>query len=191
LFQARVANEISVLTNSGGRSSYQNVGRTERQGLELSGAWRPVGPWRAAVAMTWLDAHYQDPFLACAGTPCTAPSVAVPAGNRIAGTQRSSAWVELAWRDAAWGELGLEARGGARTAVNDVNSDFAGGYGLVALRWTQRFELPGGAHLELLARLDNLFDRRYAGSVIVNDGNQRYFEPGAPRSALLGLRLAL
>ena len=43
--------------------------------------------------------------------------------------------------------------------------------------------------LELLARIDNLTDRVYAASVIVNDANGRYFEPGAPRNALLGLRV--
>ena len=47
-------------------------------------------------------------------------------------------------------------------------------------------ELASG---ELLARVDNLFDRVHAGSVIVNDGNARYFEPGAPRNFLLGVRL--
>jgi len=189
LFRAQVDNEISVMTNLGGRSTYQNVGSTLRQGLELSGAWRPASAWRAAAALTWLDAKYQDAFLTCAGTPCTAPTATVDAGNRIAGTQRSNAWAELAWRDVHWGEFGLEARGVARTAVNDLNSDFAAGYGLAALRWTKAYTLPGGAKFEWLLRVDNLFGRRYAGSVIVNDGNARYFEPGAPRTALVGMRL--
>ena len=189
LFRADVSNEISVMTNSGGRSSYQNVGSTLRQGLELSGAWRPASAWRAAAALTWLDAQYQGSFLTCGPPPCNAPTVAVAAGNRIAGTQRSNAWAEVAWRDARWGEFGLEARGAARTAVNDLNSDFAAGNGLAALRWTQAYTLPGGAKFEWLLRLDNLFDRRYAGSVIVNDGNARYFEPGAPRTLLVGMRL--
>ena len=189
LFRAQVDNEISVMTNLGGRSTYQNVGSTLRQGLELSGAWRPASAWRAAAALTWLDAKYQDAFLTCAGTPCTAPTATVDAGNRIAGTQRSNAWAEVAWRDVHWGEFGLEARGVARTAVNDLNSDFAAGYGLAALRWTKAYTLPGGAKFEWLLRVDNLFGRRYAGSVIVNDGNARYFEPGAPRTALVGMRL--
>ncbi|MBK7616613.1 MAG: TonB-dependent receptor [Burkholderiales bacterium] len=189
LFRADVSNEISVMTNSGGRSSYQNVGSTLRQGLELSGAWRPASAWRAAAALTWLDAQYQDSFLTCGPPPCSAPTVAVAAGNRIAGTQRSNAWAEVAWRDVHWGEFGLEARGAARTAVNDLNSDFAAGYGLAALRWTKAYTLPGGAKFEWLLRVDNLFGRHYAGSVIVNDGNARYFEPGAPRTALLGMRL--
>ena len=46
-----------------------------------------------------------------------------------------------------------------------------------------------GVTLELLARLDNLADRVYVGSVIVNDANGRHFEAGAPRNVLLSARL--
>jgi len=42
--------------------------------------------------------------------------------------------------------------------------------------------------LNLLARIDNVADRGYVGSVIVNDGNGRFFETGAPRAFLLSLR---
>ena len=37
------------------------------------------------------------------------------------------------------------------------------------------------------ARIDNLTDRRYAGSVIVNEGNGRYFEPAAGRNHVLSV----
>jgi iron complex outermembrane receptor protein len=40
----------------------------------------------------------------------------------------------------------------------------------------------------LLARLDNLTDRAYAGAVIVNESNGRYFETAAGRNALLSVR---
>ena len=36
-------------------------------------------------------------------------------------------------------------------------------------------------------RVDNLTDRQHAGSVIVNDGNKRFFEPVAGLKLLLGL----
>ena len=34
--------------------------------------------------------------------------------------------------------------------------------------------------------VDNLFDRRYAGSVIVNEGNARFFEPAPGRTWTIG-----
>lgn len=189
VFQARVADEIGVATNAGGRSSFQNVGRTQRRGLEVAARWSPAAGWRGSLAATWLDARYRDRFLACAGIPCTAPTVPVPAGNQVAGTQRASAFADLAWRDAAWGEWALEARAAARTAANDVNSVFAPGYGLLGLRWSKSYTLPAGLRLELLARVDNVLDRVHVGSVIVGEANGRFFETGAPRNALLAVRV--
>ncbi len=189
LFQARVADEIGVATNAGGRSAFQNVGRTQRRGLELAGGWQPGGGLRTRLALTWLDATYQDNFLTCAGIPCNAPTLPVPAGNRVAGTQRSSGFAEVAWRSAGAGEFGLELRGAGRTAVNDVNNDFAAGYGVAGLRWAWGLDTGGGTRLETLVRLDNVLNRRYAGSVIVNDANGRFFEAAAPRNLMLALRL--
>jgi iron complex outermembrane receptor protein len=189
LFETRVDDEIGVSTNAGGRSTFQNVGRTLRRGAELAARWTPASGWRTALAATWLDATYRDAFLTCAGIPCNAPTVTVPAGNRVAGTQRLSGFAELAWRGAAWGEWALELRAVGRTAVNDVNSDFAPGYALLGLRWSKSYALGSRHTLELLARLDNAFDRVHVGSVIVGDANGRFFEPGAPRNALLAVRL--
>jgi iron complex outermembrane receptor protein len=39
------------------------------------------------------------------------------------------------------------------------------------------------------ARVNNLFDRDYVGSVIVNDRNGRYFEPADGRNFSAGLSM--
>ena len=194
VFQAKTENEIGVLTNSGGRSSFQNVGRTKRQGLELGVGWQLFKNLRWHLALTALDATYSDNFLTCAGTPCLTPTLAVPSGNRIAGTVAKSAFSELAWQPWAGQPttLAVEWRAQGRTPVNDVNSDFAGGFAEASLRASHTFLFSQGASavrkLELLARIDNVSNRSHAGSVIVNDGNARYFEPAAPRNALISLR---
>ena len=191
LFEARTADELGVVYNAGGRSAYQNVGRTLRRGIELGLGWQPAPAWRVQWVASTLQATYRDSFLTCAGIPCITPEATVPAGNRIAGTPRGSLWAELVRRDAKWGEWGLEWRAVGRTAVNDRNTDFASGYGIAALRWSKGYALgAGGARMEWLLRVDNLADRSYAGSVIVNDANGRFFEPGAPRSVLVALRLS-
>ena len=71
--------------------------------------------------------------------------------------------------------------------MNDVNSDFASGFGLVALRARWSVSLPVG-QLDWLARGENLADRKVAGSVIVNEGNGRFFEPASRRGGLLSVR---
>ena len=186
LFRADTDDEIAVLTNSGGRSTFQNVGRTRRQGLELALDSRLAVDWRVRTALTVLDARYRDDFLTCAGVPCGAPTVRVPAGNRIAGTLPRSAFVEAVWSPGPL-EIALEAMGRGSQPVNDANVDFAGGYGMLALRALWRMPL-GSGRLEVLGRIDNLTDRAVAGSVIVNESNRRFFETAAPRAALLSVR---
>jgi iron complex outermembrane receptor protein len=149
---------------------------------------------RAQMAVTLLHAQYADDFRTCTAIPCTLTAATntttVPAGNRIAGTQPASAYAELAWT-APWSadaETAIEWRAQGRTVVNDTNTDHAGGHGLFNLRYSHLWRVDEAGSLQLLARLDNVAGRRVVGSVIVNDGNGRYFEPGAPRSALVSLR---
>ncbi len=196
LFNVATANEIGVLSNTGGRSIYQNVGRTQRYGAELAGLWRAAPGLRLQAAVSVLHAEYLDSFQTCAvaGCPSVAnPKVTVAAGNRISGTQKATGWAEAAWRPGTAltgfpGEFGLEWRAMARTVANDTNTAAAAGYALANLRWSGSLPLGGSDSIEALARIDNLFDRAYVGSVIVNDGNQRFYEPGAPRGGLVSLR---
>jgi iron complex outermembrane receptor protein len=193
VFDVRVEDEIGVATNAGGRSAFQNVGRTTRRGLEIAARWVPLPAWRTAVSATALDARYRDSFLTCTGIPCAAPTVPVAAGNRIAGTQRGTAFAELAWRDATLGEFGAEVRHARALMANDLNTEAARPYTLLGLRWSHRTSaaalLGGGWTAEWLLRADNVLDRRFAGSVIVNEANNRFYETGAPRAIGFSLRL--
>lgn len=189
LFVIDTDNEIGVATNAGGRSSFQNVGRTQRYGLEAAAAWRLAANWRALANITLLHAEYRDNFLICSGIPCTTPNTPVAAGNRIAGTQRVIGAAEVAWRPGVLpGEVALELRGQGSTPVNDSNTDAAAGFALVNLRWSADWLVTDSGTLQTLLRVDNVADRHVVGSVIVNDANGRFFEPAAPRSVLLSLR---
>lgn len=190
VFEARTDNEIGVATNAGGRSAFQNVGRTLRRGLEWGSTWQLSAQWQARVSAMILQATYEDRFLTCEGIPCNAPTAVVNAGNRIAGTPRAWSYAELQRRDPTLGDVALEWRAVGAVAVNDRNSDFAPGYGLLAARWVQTWPLQGRWRLQSLLRVDNISNRHHAASVIVNDANGRFFEPGAPRSVLASLRLA-
>jgi iron complex outermembrane receptor protein len=187
LFKADSKDEIGVATNTGGRATYRNVGRTQREGAELDLRWQIARSWRSQFALSWLDARYRDGFTTCASAPCTTPTLLVAPGRRIAGTISRSAYGELAWDATASTQLALETRLQGRQPVNDVNSDYAAGYGLVNLR--ARWLVPiGTGRLELLGRVDNVADRDYVSSVIVNEGNGRFFEPAPGRTWLLSAR---
>ena len=44
--------------------------------------------------------------------------------------------------------------------------------------------------MDLFGRVDNLFDKEYAGSVIVNESNGRYYEPAPGRNYGVGLSVS-
>ncbi len=184
-FEVRTENEIVTLSNVGGRATFQNAGATRRRGFELGWSQRWLENLRAQAAATWLDARYSDGFSTCAGTPCTTPTLVIPAGNRLPGIARASLFASLGWLPPSGWRASVEARALSRVAVNDSNSDAAPAYAVVNA--SVGYSLRAGAwELAGFVRGDNLFDRRYAGSVIVNEGNQRYFEPAPGRTWLVG-----
>jgi iron complex outermembrane receptor protein len=186
LFETRTSNEIATLSNVGGRSTYQNVGSTRRRGLETAWSADLRENLRAQMAYTRLDARYRDTFQTCTVTPCPAPNLTIPAGNRIPGIARDSLYGAVGWVPASGWRGGVEARTLSKVWVNDANSDAAAGFATVnaSLGYVARV---GAVDLTGFARIDNLFSRSYAGSVIVNEGNARYFEPAPTRNWTIGL----
>jgi iron complex outermembrane receptor protein len=186
LFSIRARDEIAVLTNAGGRSTYQNVGSTRREGMELGASAAFGGGFSASAAWTWVAASYLDGFLTCTAAPCNAPVTAVGAGKRMPGLPRQTAYAELAWRNGAGWFAALEVRASALVWVNDLNSEYAPGYAVANFR--AGVEQRGGAwRVTEFIRIDNLFDRATVGSVIVGEANGRYYEPAPSRGAMAGV----
>jgi iron complex outermembrane recepter protein len=184
LFDVRTEGELVVDSNVGGRSTFRNAGRTSRRGAELSYRGRWTDELQATVALTALRARFDDGFTSGSGDA----AVPIAAGNRMPGTPERNAFAELAYAP-RWGRgfsAGVEVVHVGSIAVNDANSDSAPAATLVNLRagWRTRI---GPWEVEPRIRLDNATDRRYAGSVIVNESQQRYFEPAPPRTWLLAV----
>jgi iron complex outermembrane receptor protein len=179
-YDIRTDDELVVDQNQGGRSTFRNAGRTTRRGFELqhSGAWG--AGWSTQLAFTVLSARFDDAFTSGSGSA----AVPVAAGNRLPGVPERSAYGELAYapRD-AWGGLhaAIELVYVGRLYVDDVNSDATPAATLLNLRAGLRYRF-GALEIEPLVRVDNATDRRYAGSVIVNEANRRFFEPALPRN---------
>lgn len=176
LFQVRTNDEVVVDASSGGRTSYRNAGETLRRGVELSFDSRFGPGLHARVAANVLRAVYEDGF------------GSIPAGNRLPGVPRASLYGELGWT-ATDGKLGaaLETIATSKVHPDDANvATPAPGYGIVNLRMQARQEV-GQWRFKEFARLNNLFDRDYVGSVIVGDSNRRYYEPAPGRNWVLGV----
>ena len=112
------------------------------------------------------------------------PATASRASRATRSTARSAGCRRPGWRG------GVEARALSKVWVNDANSDAAAGFATVNAN-VGYVARVGGVDLTGFARVDNLFGRRYAGSVIVNEGNARYFEPAPTRNWTVGLTAAL
>jgi iron complex outermembrane recepter protein len=107
----------------------------------------------------------------------------VPSGSRLAGTPERSAFAELAWApNNAWGGFNsaVELVHTGALYVNDVNEDAAPAATVLNLR-AGFAQTSGPWKFSQLVRVDNATDRVYAGSVIVNDANKRFFESAPPR----------
>jgi iron complex outermembrane receptor protein len=181
LFDIVTQDEIVVDTNQGGRAVFKNAGHTDRRGFELGAETVLGGPWDVRVAWTYLEATFRESF--------AAGITAVPAGSRLPGVPRAQLYGELRYRKPGFFAQ-LEGLARSRVPVNDQNSEFAGGFGvfnavagLVQERGRWRFNE--------FVRIDNLGDRNYAGSVIVNDGNGRYYEPSPRRNMTVGIQASL
>jgi iron complex outermembrane receptor protein len=176
VFQVRTDDELVVDSSSGGRTSYKNATSTLRQGLEMSLDAELGAGWNARVAATVLRAIYDQGF------------AGVPEGSRLPGVPHQNLYAELAWKDAP-GRLGaaVESVASGKVYPDDANSATpAPGYAIVNTRVQAKQQL-GQWQLKQFARINNLFDRRYVGSLIVGESNKRYYEPAPGRNWVLGV----
>lgn len=187
------ADEIVIRSNENGRAVYQNAGDTSRHGLELAIDSRLTRDIGAYASLTLIKAEFEDAFDTCLAAPCPSinnPLVTVASGNKIAGIANKSFFGELTYKHDPWGfSGGVEYRASGRMFGNDTNDVRVGGYGVAAIRggFTQTV---GGWKLNEFARIDNLFDKEYVGSVYINAGNAltgRYYAPASERTWLIGV----
>lgn len=179
LFQTNTDNEIVVDSSSGGRTSYKNAGKTRRQGMELGLDQQFGESWRLKAAWTWLDATYRTNV--CDDASCN--------GNRIPGIARNMGYASFGYQPEQGWYAGSDIRYMSDIMANDENTAKAPSWTVVGLTTGYKWSY-GRMNMDLFGRIDNLFDREYVGSVIVNESNGRYYEPAPGRNYGIGLNLA-
>ncbi|MBX4727628.1 TonB-dependent siderophore receptor [Klebsiella pneumoniae] len=179
LFQTNTDNEIVVDSSSGGRTSYKNAGKTRRQGMELGLDQQFGESWRLKAAWTWLDATYRTNV--CDDASCN--------GNRIPGIARNMGYASFGYQPEQGWYAGSDIRYMSDIMANDENTAKAPSWTVVGLTTGYKWSY-GRMDMDLFGRIDNLFDREYVGSVIVNESNGRYYEPAPGRNYGIGLNLA-
>ena len=185
VFQTKTKDDIVSAGNSNGRSTFRNADKTLREGVEF--AWNKK-LWRdltATASYTYLDATFD------ADIPALGSIAQIPAGNAMPGIAKNQAYASLAWQPSHGLYGGVDVQYMDKVYVNDTNSDAAPSYSVTSANVGYAWVM-GDWKVNSFARVDNLFDKNYAGSVIVNDSTQpvgRYFEPADGRNWSAGLRV--
>jgi iron complex outermembrane receptor protein len=200
-FYIKTVDELAVLQNSGGRTVNQNIGETTRRGLELEASADWAGGFSARFAYTYIRAVVSQPYFTCISAPCNPlsnPSGPPPAnylpvavGNFLPAVAQNSVYLGLTWSHSPLGfSTTLETLGRGKIYADDRNTDAAAGYWVA--NWRAGFEQQS-THWRFseFARIDNLANRAYVGSVIVNETNTRFFEPAPGRTAYVMFNAAL
>ncbi|MBU3848538.1 MAG: TonB-dependent receptor [Candidatus Acinetobacter avistercoris] len=190
VFQTDTENDIVTAGTRDGRATFRNADQTTRQGLELSWQQKIWKELNIQSSFSYINAEF-DSYTAEIKNPDDSAKLyaqAINKGNNIPGIAKNQAFTRISWQPEQGFQAGLEARYMDKIYVDDINSDIAPSYTVVAANvgylWVNR-----DWKVNTYARVDNLFDRNYVGSVIVNDSNSRFFEPADRRNLNIGLSM--
>lgn len=177
-FKISTANEI-VIADSDAYTVYNNAGHTYRSGAEVSVEHAVTSNFNLYAAYSLLNATYGDDV--------TIKTVDV-GGNRIPGTYKTQVYAEAAYKYRPLGfSTAVEARYNSKVYVKDDNTDFAPSYTVVNLRASLQ-QVSGKWRFTEYARIENLFDVNYIGSVKVNDTASRFYETSPTRNYIVGIK---
>ena len=211
VYRTTLDNDIEFIASNGAASNrgfFQNVGRTRRQGFELSGRSQP-GPLTVTASYSYIDATYRSAWTENSPSNSSADAngnISVKPGDDVPGIPAHTVKLQLDYAATAKWQVGANVtwRGSIYAQGDENNQDVNGkiaGYVLVDLDTSYQIS----KQLQVFASVTNLLDKRYAsfgtlGENFFNgpnhtfDGanpiNEQFVGPGAPRGFWVGLRYA-
>ena len=180
LYQAEVRDALVSfeIPASPGRRFFRNAGSTRYRGVELAAGATVLGGMDFRVTWTYSDFRYRRYAFTAGGT------THVLDGRRLPGIPQQALRLALRARPASfrggWGEI--ETQYASRYAVDDTLSRQTSPWWVtnVRLGWDR-------AHVSPFVAVQNVFNRKYVASVVVNAAAGRYYEPAPGRNVYLGL----
>lgn len=184
LYRTTTQDAIVPWREVAGRSYFTNAGVTHTRGAEAGASFRVRHGLTLLGSWSWTAARFARYRLRDGASTDTLD------GNRLPGIPTHSARLGLR------GDLGrgitVDADHTLTTGqfADDRNTTRVAGWGAgvtgVRLAWHIG---RGGNSAQPFLVANNLFDRRYVGSVTINGANGRVFEPAAGRTIYVGLTL--
>lgn len=175
--------ELVVDQSVNGRTTYRNATGTERQGVELNGLWQMNKTLDVRLAITSLDATYDGGQYD---------------GLQLPGVARLNQYAQINWSPLDGGSQGnkllllsLSGTHRSEVATHDNNAIKAPDYTILDLAASGTVELQASLAVRWWLKLANATDETYVGSVIVNQSNNRAFEPASQRNLAGGINVEL
>jgi iron complex outermembrane receptor protein len=201
-------NDIQFVGSGGATANagyFRNVGRTRRQGVELAAGSR-FGPVQLGARYSFIDATFRSPFAGSSPQNSSANAegmIEVRPGDAIPAIPRHSLKLRAEYVRESWSASLTVTCASAVYARGDENNRDANGrvpgYAVVHLNASWR----AARDVEIFAKVDNLFDIRYANFGILGENfftgpgrafaaegavTEQFRGPGAPFGAWLGVR---
>ncbi|RWU09668.1 TonB-dependent receptor [Pseudidiomarina gelatinasegens] len=167
-FRIDTTDEIVVDQSIDGRTTYTNAGLTERSGIELEASWFISDNWNWRTAATLLEANYAS-------------------GERLPGVAERQLYSQLNWDYRPEQRLSVITEYRGDVAANDANTVIAPSHTLWHLNWRATYSIAQW-QVSPWVNLHNVTDKAYVGSVVVNQGSGRAFEPGTGRELQAGVQ---
>jgi iron complex outermembrane receptor protein len=180
LYQADVRGALVSfeIPASPGRRFFRNAGSARYRGVELSAGTSIVRGLDGRVTWTYSDFRYRRYAFTAGGT------THVLDGRRLPGIPQQALRLALRARPAAlrgvWGEI--ETQYTSRYAVDDTLSRQTSPWWVTNLRVGRE-----GGRVAPFVAFQNVFNRKYVASVVVNAAAGRYYEPAPGRNMYVGL----
>jgi iron complex outermembrane receptor protein len=171
---------------------YRNAARTSRTGVELGLKTHPIRHLEMVVNYTYARFRY-DNYIATIDDPATGRRTEDYSGNTVPsipkGLLNFIAMYELEISEDVEALFLWDCDYISTMFVNDANTATAPAYfyGNILLGLNFRAGQFGGV---AYAGIHNIFDRRYASYINVNEFFGRYYDTGEPRSYYAGLRVS-
>lgn len=190
-----------IFQQAGGTPSegyFTNVGKTRRMGLELS-AQKQYENLTLAVAYSWLDATFQDPYVSFSPNNPLGANRQVEEGDSIPGLPEHNLKLVADWSATPKLDLGAELtyqssqyyRGDEANENEEID-----GFALLNLRVNYKLT----KNVDIFARIDNVLDKEYETFGVYGESDEvldtaysgfdedRFVGPGKPRSGVVGIR---
>lgn len=163
-----------------GRTYFRNAGAARHTGLEAALTGR-LPDTEVTASLTLVRAEFRDYTV----------DDEVYDGLRVPGIRPWT--LELGLRQELPGDarLVVDWRATGAMRADDANTVRVGGYRRTSVSLAAPAVGVGGVRVAPYAGVENLFDARYAASVVVNAFGGRYFEPAPGRILFVGLRSEL